>query len=92
MAAKHNIDSLTMDVERFKKSTNRRLTTHARILNDIQPKVQEMHEYIIDQRGFERGQAKSGGAGSININKEVWALITKLVLIIAAILGITKIQ
>lgn len=91
MGTKHTIETLTTDVDNFKRSVNRRLTTLTNtVVDDVQPKVQEMHEYIIDQKGYERGKANSNKDGSININKDVWALIIKLVLIIAALVGVSK--
>lgn len=90
MGKKHTIDTLTKDVESYKRSTNGRLSTITKTLSDIQPKVQEMHDFIIDYRGFQRGRNNRNKDGSININKDVWGLIIKLVLIISALVGITQ--
>lgn len=78
---KHTIDTLTTDFKKFKTEVNKRFDT-------MQPQVQEMHDYIIKQEGFEAGQLSVNNKGSVSISKDVWSLIIKLVLIIAAILGI----
>lgn len=92
MAKKHTLDTLTDDVERLKKTTRRDIKVVADAIKDIRPKVQEMHDYIVEQRGFERGRANIQKDGTININKDVWGLLVKLVLFAMAIAGITKLQ
>lgn len=90
MAQKHTIETLTKDVESFKRSTSNRFGKITDHLEKIEPQVQEMHDFIVDYRGFERGRGTLNKDGTININKDVWALILKLVGLIAAILGIKK--
>lgn len=87
--AKHTIDTLTAELDGFKRASGSNFKTIFTTLGDIQPKVQEMHDFIVEQRGFERGR---GDSKTININREVWSLIIKLVLIISAILGVNHIQ
>lgn len=79
--SRHTIETLTKDVNDFKKYVRSEFTK-------MQPQVQEMHDFILDARGFERGKSNRNTDGSININKDVWGLILKLVGIIAVLAGI----
>lgn len=47
--------------------------------------MQEVHDYIVDLRGFFRGQESVKDTGDVKISKEVWALIKKLVYIIGTV-------
>lgn len=81
MASKHTIETLTTDVNDFKQYVRGEF-------KEIRPQVQEMHDFIVDAKGFERGKSNRNSDGSININKDVWGLIIKLVGIVAALVGI----
>lgn len=76
---KHSIETLTKDVDRRFKAVNQRLDI-------MQPQVAEMHDFIIDYKGFERGRASYNKDGSIKISPDVWALIIKLVTIIGSLI------
>jgi hypothetical protein len=89
VATKHTMDTLTKDLQSFKKYVRGEF-------KELRPQVEEMHDFIVDYKGFERGQSNqtkpgSNAEGSININKDVFGLIIKLVLIIAAMAGIKQI-
>lgn len=81
MAAKHTIETLTKDLDGFKKYVRGEF-------KKMLPQVEEMHDFIVESKGFERGQSTYKKDGSININKDVWGLIIKLVGIVAALVGI----
>lgn len=85
---KHTLETLTEDLANFKRSVNSRLTKQGGILKDMQPKVNAMHDFMTDAKGFERGQADKNKDGTINISKDVWGLIMKLVVIIGVLVGI----
>lgn len=82
MAQKHTIETLTTDLNSFKKYVRG-------VFKEMQPQLTEMHDYMLDQKGFERGKAANpNNSGTINISKDAWGLILKLIVIIGAILGI----
>lgn len=91
MAQKHTIDTLSKDLEVFKRGTNKRLAGVDSTLKTMQPQIEEMHDFIVDAKGFERGQASFNKDGSISISKDVWGLIIKLVGLAIAIAGIRQI-
>lgn len=91
MADKHTIETLTSDLNSFKRSVEKRFTDVNGKLGAMQPQVQEMHDFIVDSKGFERGQSEYNKDGTIRISKDVWSLIGKLILIIGALLGIKAI-
>lgn len=80
MPKKHTIETLTSDV-------NRRFAAVNRKLDIMRPQVEEMHDFIIDSKAFERGRGQAGG-GSININKDVWGIIKWLIIVLLAVAGI----
>lgn len=82
--AKHTIETLTTDLNRFKREVKGRLDA-------MQPQVQEMHDYIIEQRGYERGASKSEKGAALNINPEIIKLLILLAGIIAALVGAERI-
>lgn len=91
MATKHNIETLTKDLHKldtnfksFKKDVKGRLDA-------MQPQVQEMHEYIIEQRGYERGASRAEKGAALNINPEIIKLLILLAGIIAALVGAERI-
>lgn len=92
MAQQHTIKELSDDFSRFKKRVSEKFAHLNNTLDDMRPKVQEMHEFIIDSKGFERGKASYNKNGTINISKDVWGLIIKLVGIIAVIIGIWEVN
>lgn len=92
--ARHTIETLTKDIATFKSGVNLRLNTLDNSVKEfkqeIEPKVEEMHDYILTQKGIEQGKLSVRSDGTININRDVWELIIKLVLIIASIIGVGK--
>lgn len=83
MASKHTIKTLAEDVNtRFKTINNR--------LDIMQPQLQEMHDFIIDTRGFERGRASYKKDGSLNIDPRIFDVIKWALLIAALALGGAK--
>lgn len=83
---KHTIETLTKDLNNFKKYV-------VGEFNDLKPQVTEMHDFIVDQKGFERGQkADVNQDGTIRISKDVFGLILKLVVLASALAGIKIIQ
>lgn len=92
MAKKHTIDTLSTDVQRLKASTNSRFSKLDQVLDEMRPQVSEMHDFIVDYKGFERGQGAVANDGTIKISKDVWALIIKLVALIGAVIGITQVN
>lgn len=91
MADKHTIETLTSDLNSFKRSVGKRFTDVNGKLDAMQPQVQEMHDFIVDSKGFDRGQAEVNKDGTIRISKDVWGLIIKLIIIIGALVGIKQI-
>lgn len=91
MANQHTIETLTKDLISFKRSVGKRFTDVNDKLDTMQPQVQEMHDFIVDSKGFDRGQASFNKDGTIRISKDVWGLIVKLILIIGALVGIKQI-
>lgn len=84
---KHTIETLTKDLQGFKKEVRGTLRT-------MQPQVQEMHEYIIDQKGYARGQSSATASekgANLNITAEVLKLLALALTIIAALVGANKI-
>lgn len=89
--AKHNIETLTDDLQKLRNSYQVHKRDVIKRLDTMQPQVNEMHEYIIEQRGYERGSARDKGAG-LNINAEVMKLLGLALMIIAALVGARAIQ
>lgn len=85
MAKKDEIYITKKEFSSFKESVNANF-------RKIIPKVNVMHEFIIRDEGFKAGQASIPREkdGSININKDVWGIIWKLILAILALAGINK--
>lgn len=87
---KHTIDTLPEDFEKFKRSANNRFTKINKILQDMQPKLQDMHDFVIDSRGFERGQASYKKDGSVNLDPRLIDVIKWALLIAVLALGGAK--
>lgn len=58
----------------------------------MEPQINEMHDYIVEQRGYERGASKSEKGAAINVSPEIIKLLLLLGTIIAALVGASKIQ
>lgn len=83
--ARHTIETLTKDLQNFKKVVNTRF-------DKMEPQINEMHDYIVEQRGYERGASKSEKGAAINVSPEIIKLLLLLGTIIAALVGASKIQ
>lgn len=92
VATKHNIETLTEDLQKFKTSFQIHRRDVNKRLDSMQPQVQEMHEYIIEQRGYERGASTNEKGAGLNINSEVLKLLGLALMIIAALVGARAIQ
>lgn len=80
--ARHTITTLTADVNRRFKAVNERLDI-------MQPKIQEMHDFIVDNRGFERGRTYKKD-GTLNLDPRVFDVIKWLALAVALAVGGAK--
>lgn len=88
---KHNIDTLTDDVQKLRNSYQTHKKDVIKRLDTMQPQVQEMHEYIIEQRGYERGASKARKSEGVNISSDIIKLLLLLAGIIAALVGAERI-
>lgn len=80
---KHTIETLTADVNSFKRFVKK-------TLDEMAPKVQEMHEYIIRQQGFEDGKASIQKDGTPGFDPRMFDVIKWALLIAILALGGSK--
>jgi ribosomal protein S15P/S13E len=89
---RHNIETLTEDLQKLRTS----FQSHKRDVNkrfdSMQPQIQEMHDFVVDQKGFERGQSRLDKGAALSISPDIMKLIFLLATIIAALVGASKVS
>ena len=73
----------------FKSHTDKQLKDIKDVVKPMQTQVQELHDFMIDSKAFERGKGANGQ--NINISPDVWKLLLLLVGTIIAFVGGGKI-
>lgn len=85
--AKHNIETLTEDLQKLKSNMQSFKREVSKRFDSMEPQIQEMHDFVVDQKGFERGQSRADKGAALSISPDIIKLIFLMATIIAALVG-----
>lgn len=92
-----NNNDLSRQIQRLDEKTDRRFRTVYNKIATLDKRIDPIHEYISELKGFFRGQdsmktPNNGSAGNngIVISRDVWGLIIKLIGFIGVLLAIIQ--